>query len=149
MPNSTETLGKKGLIVITVIFTAVLFSGLILMALGYNESFYSGSSTIRAVFTAITFLGEPIGVIIGVHDLQDVVGGFLVGYPSFVEEPVDNVFLDVPSFNCAQSYNASDTDDCWKHHKEQKLFGNDLVEMKTGFGYWVYVTSDADWDVEY
>jgi hypothetical protein len=76
-------------------------------------------------------------------------GWNLVGYPSFVEEYVDNVFFDVPSFDAAQCYEASDPSDHWKHHKEHKQFGNDMVEMKPGFGYWVFVTSDSDWNIEY
>jgi hypothetical protein len=76
-------------------------------------------------------------------------GWNLVGYPSFVEKSIDNVFSDMPSFDAAQCYNSSDINDHWKHHKEQKQFGNDLFKMKPGFGYWVYVTSDSDWYVDY
>lgn len=73
MPNHNETMGKKSFIIIIIIFAAVLVSGLILMALGHNESFYSDSTTVRAVFTAITFLGEPIVFIV-------MIGLFYIGY---------------------------------------------------------------------
>ena len=73
MPNSNETMGRKSLLVIIVIFVAVLITGLILMALGYNESLYSDSSTVRAVFTVITNLGEPIVFIV-------MIGLFYIGY---------------------------------------------------------------------
>ena len=76
-------------------------------------------------------------------------GWNLVGYPSFSETLVDSEFSDVPSFEAAQCYNNSDTFDHWKHYKEYKIFGNDLTAMKPGLGYWVYISSDSDWYVEY
>jgi hypothetical protein len=76
-------------------------------------------------------------------------GWNLVGYPSFGGKSVDDVFTDVQYLHAAQCYNSSDSNDPWKHYKENKPYGNDLVTMKTGFGYWVYVTSDSDWKVEY
>jgi membrane-associated phospholipid phosphatase len=73
MPNSNETMGKKSLLVVIIIFAAVLFTGLILMGLGYNETLYSESSTVRAVFTVITNLGEPVVFIV-------MIGLFYIGY---------------------------------------------------------------------
>jgi hypothetical protein len=72
-----------------------------------------------------------------------------VGYPSFVKKSVDNVFSEVPSFVAVQCFNNSDTSDHWKHHKEHKPFGNDLITLNTGLGYWVYVTSSSYWYVNY
>ncbi len=76
-------------------------------------------------------------------------GWNLVGYPSFSETSVISVFSDVPSFEAVQCYNSSDTSDHWKHHKENKPFGNDLTSMKSGLGYWVFVSWDSEWIVEY
>ena len=59
MPSEDDILTKKGIIAIIVIFIAVLTLGLILMGQGYNESFYSRSSTVQGIFTAVTYLGEP------------------------------------------------------------------------------------------
>ncbi len=75
-------------------------------------------------------------------------GWNLVGYPSFVEKSVNNVFSNVPSFDAARCYNSADINDLWKNYKKSKSFGNDLATMKTGFGYWVYVKADSDWDVK-
>jgi hypothetical protein len=76
-------------------------------------------------------------------------GWNLVGYPSFSETSVVSEFSDVPSFEAAQCYNNSNTNDHWKHFKESKSLGNDLTSMKSGLGYWVYVSMDYDWIVEY
>jgi hypothetical protein len=76
-------------------------------------------------------------------------GWNLVGYPSFYEPAIDLEFSDVPAFESAQYYNSSDDLDHWKHYNEVKSFGNDLSIMKAGRGYWVYVSSDSDWIVEY
>jgi hypothetical protein len=49
MQNNDEILGKKGLILIIVVFIVVLILGLILLSLGYNESFSSDSNSVRAI----------------------------------------------------------------------------------------------------
>jgi hypothetical protein len=76
-------------------------------------------------------------------------GWNLVGYPSFFEKSVNDIKSDLPSLDSMYRYNSSDNSDHWKHHKEGKTLGNDLTTMKTGFGYWIYVTSDSAWHVEY
>ena len=73
MPKDYQIIGKKGFLAILILVTTVLTVGLILMALGFNEELYSGSSTVRAVFTAITYLGEPIVFIV-------MIGLFYIGY---------------------------------------------------------------------
>lgn len=78
-----------------------------------------------------------------------VKGWNLVGYPSFIENSVDYDFSDEQYYLAVQCYNSSDLKDPWKHYKKIKPYGNDLVTMKTGFGYWVYATSDLDWKVEF
>lgn len=64
MSESNKNLSKKELITVSVIFVVVLVVGLILLGLGFNEAFYSSSSTIRSIFKAITYLGEPIVFIV-------------------------------------------------------------------------------------
>ena len=64
MSNGNQIIGKKGFLAILILVTTVLTVGLVLMALGFNEELYSDSSTVRAVFTAITYLGEPIVFIV-------------------------------------------------------------------------------------
>ena len=64
MSEKREYLSKKGLILIGTIFLAILVVGLILLFLGFNEEFYSTNSTVRALFKAITYLGEPIVFVI-------------------------------------------------------------------------------------
>jgi len=60
MSESNKNLSKNELITVSVIFVVVLVMGLILIFLGFNEAFYSTSDTIRDIFKAITYLGEPI-----------------------------------------------------------------------------------------
>ncbi len=64
MSENNKILNKNELITVSVIFVVVLVMGLILLGLGFNEAFYSSSSTIRSIFKAITYLGEPIVFIV-------------------------------------------------------------------------------------
>jgi membrane-associated phospholipid phosphatase len=73
MQNNDETISKKGLITIGIIFIIVLILGLVLIENGYNESFYSYSESVRMIFTAVTYLGEPSVFII-------VIGFFYIVY---------------------------------------------------------------------
>jgi len=57
-------LSKKGLLINLVIFAVLLIVGIILYMTGFNESFYSTSSTVRSIFKYITYLGEPIVFIV-------------------------------------------------------------------------------------
>jgi len=73
MHSDDNILSKKGMITIVVIFIAVMILGLVLLALGYNESFYSRTSSVRAIFTAVTYLGEPVVFIL-------LIGIFYIAY---------------------------------------------------------------------
>ena len=64
MPEKEKYLSKNGLIIIGTIALIILIVGIILYALGFNEEFYSESSTVRAIFGAITYLGEAITFVI-------------------------------------------------------------------------------------
>jgi hypothetical protein len=80
------------------------------------------------------------------------VGGWnLVGYPSVTDRYLPGVlsYNGVTDFDLVYAYQAVDTADPWK------LFDptmdpptlNDLTTMTPGWGYWIYITSDADWTV--
>jgi membrane-associated phospholipid phosphatase len=73
MQNNDEIISKKGLILIIVVFIAALILGLILLSLGYNDSFSSDSKSVRAIFRVVTTLGEPIVFIV-------VIGIFYIAY---------------------------------------------------------------------
>lgn len=64
MSEKKENLSLNALITLAIITVIILVLGLILLLLGLNEAFYSSSSTIRSIFKAITYLGEPIVFII-------------------------------------------------------------------------------------
>ena len=59
-----EILTNKGLILIGITSVAILIVGLTLLALGYNEAFYSSNSGVRAVFQLITDTGDEVFYII-------------------------------------------------------------------------------------
>ena len=73
MQNHDDIMGKKGLILIIVVFIAVLILGFILLVLGFNESFSSDSKSVHAIFSVVTTLGERIVFIV-------VVGIFYIAY---------------------------------------------------------------------
>jgi len=60
--SSNKILSKKSLIIIEISWFLIFTIGLIL-ALLFNEAFYSSSSTVRAIFNIITYLGEDIVLI--------------------------------------------------------------------------------------
>ena len=64
MTERDVSLEKKGLLTYVIIFIVILILGLTLLALGYNEAFYSSSSTMQTIFKMITNLGEPIVFIV-------------------------------------------------------------------------------------
>ncbi|MFX1410920.1 MAG: phosphatase PAP2 family protein [Promethearchaeota archaeon] len=64
MSEKEKYLSRNGLLIIGAIALIILLIGVILYALGFNEEFYSESSTVRAIFGAITYLGEAITFVI-------------------------------------------------------------------------------------
>ncbi|MFW9826871.1 MAG: phosphatase PAP2 family protein [Candidatus Thorarchaeota archaeon] len=60
MSEKTKNLSKRALLIIGITSLAILVVGLILYFTGFNEAFYSSSSTVRSIFNALTYLGEPI-----------------------------------------------------------------------------------------
>ncbi|MFX1567631.1 MAG: phosphatase PAP2 family protein [Promethearchaeota archaeon] len=60
MSEKNEYLSKKALLIIGIITLVIIIVGLISLIPEVNLAFYSDSSTVRAIFKAITYLGEPI-----------------------------------------------------------------------------------------
>ena len=68
-----EILTNKGLILIGITSVAILIVGLTLLALGYNEAFYSSNSGVQAVFQLITDTGDEVFYIV-------VIAVFFIAY---------------------------------------------------------------------
>ena len=64
MSEKEKYLSRNGLLIIGAIALIILIVGIILYALGFNEEFYSESSTVQTIFGAITYLGEAITFVI-------------------------------------------------------------------------------------
>jgi len=60
MSEKKEYLSKRGLLVIGITSLAILIVGLISLIPEVNLAFYSDSSTVQAIFSAISYLGEPV-----------------------------------------------------------------------------------------
>jgi len=101
MSESNKNLSKNELITVGVIFVVVLVMGLILIFLGFNEAFYGTSSTIRSIFKAITYLGDPIVFIVMVaifyiiYDKRFAKNLTLsLLFTTYVNEFFKNIFMD-------------------------------------------------------
>ena len=64
MSEKNEFLSKKTLMIIGITCIAILIVGLISLIPEVNEAFASDSSVIRAIFNAITYLGDPVVFIV-------------------------------------------------------------------------------------
>lgn len=74
-------------------------------------------------------------------------GWNLVGYPSYTDRFLGNALSGV-NWESVQFFDSSDGGDYWKHNSTTKPNHlNDLDEMNTGRGYWVFVTKDYTWTV--
>ena len=94
-------LSKRGWLINIVLLVVITIIGVILLALGLNEAFYSSSSTVRAIFNVITNLGEPIVFIV-------IVAVFYIAYDKkfaknlavsllitvYINEFLKNIFQD-------------------------------------------------------
>jgi hypothetical protein len=71
-------------------------------------------------------------------------GWNLVGYPSFRNQSLLNTLNGV-SWKAVQFYESSNiSKSLWMHNNSAKpSLMNDIIEMKTGQGYWIYVTDDS------
>jgi membrane-associated phospholipid phosphatase len=60
MSEKNEYLSKKALLIIGIISLVIIIFGVISLIPDVNLAFYSSSSTVQAIFNAITYLGEPV-----------------------------------------------------------------------------------------
>ena len=85
--------------------------------------------------------------------LFDNVGGWnLVAYPAAGNGALPDVLRDHgvgTDFTLVYGYHADDLADQWKKYDPGQLFGNDLTAMTPGWGYWVKVSADNIWVVNY
>jgi len=85
--------------------------------------------------------------------LSITVGGWnLVGYPSADNLALPGALSDhgVTEFTLIFAYHAADIADPWKlFDPEVAPPLNDLTQMSPGWGYWIFVTEDCDWQVVY
>ncbi len=64
MTENEGKLSKRGWFINIILLVIILVVGLIMLASGLNEAFYSSSSTVRSIFKIITNLGEPLVFIV-------------------------------------------------------------------------------------
>lgn len=101
MTENEGKLSKRGWLINVLLLVIILVVGLIMIALGLNEAFYSSSSTARSIFEIITMLGEPIVFIV-------IVAVFFIAYDKkfaknlavsllitvYINEFLKNIFKD-------------------------------------------------------
>jgi hypothetical protein len=72
-------------------------------------------------------------------------GWNLVGYPSLKTRNLNDALSGI-TWRAVQQYDAFDANDPWKHNSTKKPNNlNDLEEMQSGRGYWVYITINDTW----
>jgi hypothetical protein len=80
-------------------------------------------------------------------------GWNLVGYPSFAERDLPGVLQENgvgTDFSLVYTYQANDIADPWKlFDRATPPFSNDLTSMTPGLGYWLQVSEDNTWQVNY
>jgi uncharacterized repeat protein (TIGR01451 family) len=61
------------------------------------------------------------------------------------ENNFDKVLSSIDGlYDAVQWYDATDSNDHWKHNKEGKLFGNDLFELDESKGFWIHITPPGE-----
>ena len=63
MSERKEYLSQKALMIVGIISLVILIIGVVLYYTGLNETFYVSKNSVQRVFGAISYLGEPVGVI--------------------------------------------------------------------------------------
>jgi hypothetical protein len=83
--------------------------------------------------------------------LTDAGGWNLVGFPSASNVAPATSFTGVLNENSlVYKYNASDPTNLWTlYDPSAPSYVNDLEQMTPGFGYWVFIDTDATWNVSY
>ncbi len=101
MSEKKGYLSNRGLMVIGIVSLVILVVGIILCYFGLNEEFYSESDSMRAIFEAITYLGEPIVflviivvIFLGYNKIlaKNLLLSILVSY--YVNEWIKEIFQD-------------------------------------------------------
>ncbi|HII00387.1 TPA: hypothetical protein HA351_01620, partial [Methanosarcinaceae archaeon] len=65
-------------------------------------------------------------------------GWNLIGYDSLSSQPIADALAPVDgSYSIVWAYDAGDSSDPWKKYDPSVPFGNDLLEMEPGRGYWI------------
>jgi len=80
-------------------------------------------------------------------------GWNLVGYPSVVVRDLPGALQDHgvgTDFSLVYAYQSNDPADPWKlYDRATPPFSNDLTSMMPGLGYWIKVSADNTWQVNY
>ena len=79
-------------------------------------------------------------------------GWNLIGFPSSTDSTALSLEVNYPAdpASLIYAYHASDTTDSWKlYDYNAPLYANDLAVLSPGYGYWVYVTAEHTWSVDY
>ncbi|MCD4811280.1 PKD domain-containing protein [bacterium] len=68
----------------------------------------------------------------------------LVGFNSLDSKAIAEALSSInENYSIVWAYNTSDTADHWKKYDPGVPFGNDLINMEPGSGYWIMMTSDG------
>ena len=68
----------------------------------------------------------------------------LVGFNSLDSKPIAEALSSINgNYSIVWAYNTSDTTDHWKKYDPDVPFGNDLINMEPGRGYWIMMTSEG------
>jgi parallel beta-helix repeat protein len=89
------------------------------------------------------------GTIPNTTSIQLYEGWNMVGNPKFCNWEFDDILSSIEgNYTAIQWYDASDTNDPWKHFQVNKPHQmNDLKYMTSGRGYWIKVEQDCVWDL--
>ena len=86
-----------------------------------------------------------VGAVPESTDIALYEGWNLAGYPSLKTRSLNDALSGI-TWQAVQYYDAFDAYDPWKHNSTNKPDNlNDLKEMKSGRGYWIYITINDTW----
>lgn len=86
---------------------------------------------------------------IGTYSIPLHTGWNLISIPLVLED-ADTASVLSPisgNYSIVWEYNASDTTDNWKKYDPSAPFGNDLIDMEPGKGYWILMNSDGTLEI--
>jgi len=116
-----------------------------------NESSYTNISAAAGYWNVSAVVTNPNGTAMQTwwwnvkHVSIDLYNGWnLISLPLMPDDSNVNSVLSPISgnYSIVWAYNASDTSDHWKKYDSTTPFGNDLISMEPGKGYWIMMTSD-------